>query len=71
MVTYIHREFVQILNDIEWMDKNTRQKALEKAYAITTHIGYPEQLLNNSEIAKVYEDVSEKSNKKLFSFHFK
>ncbi len=58
MVTYIHREFIQILNNIEWMDSTTRQKAIEKAYAITTHIGYPKQLLNNSEISTIYEHVS-------------
>lgn len=40
------------------MDKNTRKKAIEKAYAIKTNVGHPHQLLNNSEIGKMYEDVS-------------
>jgi predicted metalloendopeptidase len=58
-MNYIHREFIHILNNTEWMDNNTREKAIEKAYAIKTNIGHPPQLLNDSEIATIYENVSE------------
>ena len=30
MVDYIHKEFIQILNEVDWMDENTRQRAIEK-----------------------------------------
>lgn len=30
MVEYIHKEFLQILNEVDWMDERTRQRAIEK-----------------------------------------
>ncbi len=42
------------------MDDVTREKAIEKAHAINTIIGNPRQLLNDSEIGKIYEDVSKR-----------
>jgi predicted metalloendopeptidase len=30
MVDYIHREFLQILNEVDWMDEDTRQRGIEK-----------------------------------------
>jgi predicted metalloendopeptidase len=64
MVAYIHKEFIETLDKIEWFNEMTREKALEKAHSIKTHIGYPEQLLDNSKIAEVYEDVSHNEYKK-------
>lgn len=30
MVDYIHKEFLQLLNEVDWMDDNTRQRGIEK-----------------------------------------
>ena len=57
-----------MLNSVEWMDETTRLQALDKAKAITSHIGFPKQLLNDSQIAKIYENVSqEKTNPLLYT----
>lgn len=57
MVGYIHREFLKILDNVEWMDEETRQKARDKAHAITPYIGYPDELLENDKIAELYKNV--------------
>ncbi len=58
MVGYIHREFLKILDNVEWMDEETRQKAKDKAHAITPYIGYPDELLENDKIADLYKNVT-------------
>lgn len=57
MVSYIHREFLNILDDVDWMDETTRLRAIEKAHAITSYIGYPDQLLNDSMVAELYQNL--------------
>ncbi|CAG2113421.1 unnamed protein product, partial [Medioppia subpectinata] len=56
MVNFIHKEFIKMLNSVEWMDEKTKEKALDKAKAITSYIGFPKQLLNDSQIRQIYEN---------------
>lgn len=46
LVDYLLKEFQKILRHIDWMDKSTQSRAIEKAEAFKTYIGYPDQLLN-------------------------
>lgn len=57
MVSYIHKEFLKILDEVDWMDENTREKAKAKAEAITSYIGYPDELLDNTKITELYQNV--------------
>uniref|UniRef100_T1JUD6 Peptidase M13 N-terminal domain-containing protein n=1 Tax=Tetranychus urticae TaxID=32264 RepID=T1JUD6_TETUR len=59
MVNYIHKEFLTILDEVDWMDANTTQRAREKANAIVSYIGYPDELLNNSKVGELYTNVLE------------
>lgn len=58
MVKYIHKEFMEILNNIEWMDAKTKQRAKDKAMSIQTFIGYPDELMNVTKINEFYKEVS-------------
>lgn len=58
MVKYIHAEFMKILDDVQWMDERTKQRARDKAMAIRSYIGYPDELLNNTEIDLFHKGVS-------------
>lgn len=58
MVGYIHREFIKILDKVDWMDENTKQKAKDKAEAISSYIGYPDELLMNEKVGELYKNVS-------------
>lgn len=46
-----------MLKKVNWMDEETRQKAIEKAEAINMHIGYPKELLDDDNIKEYYLKV--------------
>ncbi|XP_054160650.1 neprilysin-2-like isoform X2 [Oppia nitens] len=62
MVNYIHKEFLKILDKVEWMDQQTRQRAKDKAMAITSYIGYPDELMDNEKIADLYKNLELQPN---------
>ncbi|KAG0419148.1 hypothetical protein HPB47_004337 [Ixodes persulcatus] len=51
-------EFMAILDDIDWMDEQTRQRARAKAQAIQPYIGYPEELLKDVLVEEHYSKVT-------------
>ncbi|XP_055543996.1 neprilysin-2-like isoform X1 [Wyeomyia smithii] len=57
MVNDIKAIFVNILEKVEWMDEVTRKSALEKVGSMVTHIGYPDELMDDKKIAEYYEDL--------------
>ncbi|XP_034236596.1 neprilysin-2 isoform X1 [Thrips palmi] len=57
MVNNIRDEMYKILKSCTWMDDATRQEALNKAYAMTNHIAYPDELLDNAKLDKFYEGL--------------
>ncbi|KAM7311889.1 neprilysin-2-like [Ixodes scapularis] len=58
MVNFIMKEFMSILEDINWMDEQTRQRARAKALAIQPYIGYPEELLKDALVEEHYSNVT-------------
>ena len=54
MVTDIRHEFDRILNDIDWMDTETKSRAKKKADGIVEHIGYPSELLDVKKLEDLY-----------------
>ena len=66
MIHNIRNAFNELLQINEWMDKETKKTAEEKANAINERIGYPELLTNSIELSKEYQSVS-----KLYSTHRK
>merc|ERR1719341_1027082 len=54
MVSYIRAEFDKILRTVDWMDDETRVRAINKSLAITPHIAYPEELLNEAKLEELY-----------------
>lgn len=59
IVNYIKDEFIQILREVEWLDKPTADYAISKAKAIKAYIGYPDELLNDTLVEEFYKDVSQ------------
>ena len=62
MVRYIRDEFDTILKEIDWMDEKTKERALNKSKAITPHIAYPKELLDEQNLIDLYDGVSLFSN---------
>lgn len=57
MVKDIRAQFRKIVETVDWMDEKTRKNALEKADSMTTHIAYPDELLDDKKIEEFYKDV--------------
>ena len=58
MVKDISDVFVEIIDELEWMDEETRVRAKEKSAAMTNHIAYPDELLDNRKLTELYENAS-------------
>lgn len=67
MVQGIRKEFEKILKEVPWMDEETRAAALNKVHAMSTHIGYPDEIMDNQKIEKYYENLDIDPNNYLLS----
>lgn len=61
MVQYIKDTLMGRLRTLDWMDEDTRKSALEKAATVVDHIGYPDELLNDTKLAELYETVCKRT----------
>ncbi|XP_043262340.1 endothelin-converting enzyme homolog isoform X1 [Colletes gigas] len=62
MIDQVRRAFTKNLKNLDWMDADTRRAAEEKANAITDMIGFPNFILNPSELDNLYKDLTIKQN---------
>lgn len=67
MVGGIRKEFEKILKEVPWMDDMTREAALNKVKAMTTHIGYPDEIMDDSKIEGYYQNLDIDPNNYLSS----
>lgn len=58
MVADIRTEFQDILKQVDWMDDDTKKNALDKAKSMSTHIAYPDELMDDKKLEEFYGDVS-------------
>ncbi|XP_060581148.1 membrane metallo-endopeptidase-like 1 [Ruditapes philippinarum] len=58
MIKNIRDAFDELLDEVEWMDDGTRILASEKANAIKEWIGYPDDVLVDEKVNKLYENVT-------------
>ncbi|CAH2060687.1 unnamed protein product, partial [Iphiclides podalirius] len=62
MIDRIRSAFKENLNNLDWMDSETRQAAEIKADAITDMIGFPDYILNKDELNKQYAELEVQPN---------
>merc|ERR1712002_792762 len=67
MVEDIRSAFKDLLGVNEWMDEETKPKAVEKADAITKFIAYPDWYGNNSALESYYGGLSDLSETQHFA----
>lgn len=53
----IHKEFLQTLHNVSWLDEHSRAEAISKANAMFFHIGYPNELLDDKILDEYYKDL--------------
>ena len=62
MVNGITEQFLKMLGDVNWMDDSTKAAAIHKAKAMTTHIGYPPELMDMQKLSDLYSGVEMNKN---------
>ncbi|CAH1724670.1 neprilysin-2 [Aphis gossypii] len=62
MVNGIREEMYKILGSIDWMDEETRKNAIDKAKSMTSHIAYPDELLDDNKLNAFYENLEVNDN---------
>lgn len=64
MVKDLRAVFAEIIDQLEWMDDETRARAKTKAASMTTHIAYPDELLDDKKLIDLYANVIRIKKKK-------
>nr|KAF6478122.1 membrane metalloendopeptidase [Molossus molossus] len=63
LIAQIREVFIQTLDDLTWMDAETKKRAEEKALAIKERIGYPDDLISDdNKLNKDYEELNYKED---------
>ena len=57
VVESVRSEFKMTLQHIDWIDQDTRVKAVDKLSKMMIVVGSPEQILNETNIEQIYESV--------------
>ncbi|XP_067873227.1 membrane metallo-endopeptidase-like 1 isoform X3 [Heterodontus francisci] len=65
LIDKIREVFIETLDELEWMDAASKQKAQEKTLAIKEQIGYPDYILDNDNprLDQEYEHLNFSENK--------
>ncbi|XP_032446493.1 neprilysin-like [Xiphophorus hellerii] len=58
MIKDIQEVFISNLDDLSWMDEETKNAAKDKARAIRARIGYSEDIMNDEYLDNAYKDLS-------------
>jgi predicted metalloendopeptidase len=67
MVNAIKSEFEDILKSVPWMGEKTREAALTKIKTMHTHIGHPDELMDDQKLTDFYKAVNVDEDKYLES----
>lgn len=62
MVNDIRKQFNRILNNVDWMDEITKKSALDKAASMSSHIAYPDELLDDKKLEEFYDNIEVSEN---------
>ncbi|XP_048488609.1 neprilysin-2 isoform X1 [Plutella xylostella] len=63
MVNDIRQQFRKTLEEVEWMDEQTRSAALHKADSMASHIAYPSEMLDDNKLTEFYSGLEMSSDK--------
>jgi len=57
LVKDLRAAFFDMLQNVDWMDEGTKQKALEKARKMDSHIAYPSEFLDDKKLEEHYANL--------------
>lgn len=61
-VNRIQNELVDMLENAVWMGDETKAAAIKKAKAMSTYVGYPDELMDNDKLEEYYSGLELDSN---------
>jgi len=67
MIAHLRDAFKEIVAELDWMDEDTKEKAIVKVDAIRNHIGYPEFIVNDTLLDRHYERLEFAADKPYFA----
>lgn len=56
IINNVRSIFTNTLENLDWMTEEVKKSALKKMAAMTNHIAYPEELMDDSKIEEYYKD---------------
>jgi len=62
MVKEIRKQFEIVIDEVDWMDDRTKEKAKMKAQGMVAHIGYPPELLDMKKLEGLYDGLELSEN---------
>jgi len=57
MIGHLKAAFNSLVENSQWMDPETKIRALEKAAAMKEFVAYPDWILNKTKLTQAYEGV--------------
>ncbi|KAL3280926.1 hypothetical protein HHI36_004152 [Cryptolaemus montrouzieri] len=57
IVENIEEQFMKLLRNVDWMDQETKNQALEKLKAMDKFVGYPGELMDDSKLEEYYNNL--------------
>lgn len=57
MIGHLKVAFSSLVEESDWMDEETKVRALEKARAMKEYVGYPDWILNRTTLELAYSGV--------------
>lgn len=58
MTNYVRKAFGEVLEEIDWMDDETKEQARKKLNGMLQMIGYPDELLNDEILAELHDPIN-------------
>lgn len=62
IVGNIKSSFIDMLQQVSWMDESTKRAAVDKAKALIAHIAFPNELTNKTELENFYKLLTMNEN---------
>lgn len=57
IVEIIHEEFIKTLQNVTWLDEQSKVAAISKALAMNFDIGFPDELLDDQKLNEYYDGL--------------
>ena len=57
MISYLRKAFGQIINDLDWMDDKTKEKARKKLTKMAQFIAYPDEMLDEYTVTQHHKGI--------------